>query len=408
MEAKQGKFNVGGILLNQPFKIRRLGHFGFNYDDILKAVSFYTDLMGFQISDEMDFARLFPGADELLKGVGETRGFFTRYGTDHHSFVIFSQRVMKGAGFDTGAPPENTINQITWQVGSLKEIADSIEFFRSRGVKIQRIGRDMPGSNWHIYVWDPDGHINELYFGIEQVGWTGHSKPQSMYSRRFFDLPPLPQIPERVEVQDAMESGIDVFSGYREKPKTENPYDVGGILLPRPFKITKIGPVSLFVKDLAASEAFYSDIMGFRKSEEVMFKGHRCVYLRCGTEHHSIALYPKELRSELGLSPHTTSMSFGLELGNYQQLRDAVSFLTSKGIKRVTLPGEIHPGIDYAGHFWDTERHCLQLYYYMEQIGWDGKVRPREQRRVAQAEWPEVLEALSDTYLDQTFQGPIG
>ena len=24
------KFNVGGVLLNQPFKIRRLGHFGFN------------------------------------------------------------------------------------------------------------------------------------------------------------------------------------------------------------------------------------------------------------------------------------------------------------------------------------------------------------------------------------------
>jgi hypothetical protein len=101
-------------------------------------------------------------------------------------------------------------------------------------------------------------------------------------------------------------------------------------------------------------------------------------------------------------------MSFGLELGNYKQLRDAVSFLTSKGTQRVTLPEELHPGIDYAAHFWDTENHCLELYYYMEQIGWDGKVRPPEQRRKVQGDWPEVIEALSDTYLDQTFQGPIG
>ena len=28
------KFNVGGVLLNQPFKIRRLGHFGFNLVDM--------------------------------------------------------------------------------------------------------------------------------------------------------------------------------------------------------------------------------------------------------------------------------------------------------------------------------------------------------------------------------------
>jgi hypothetical protein len=26
-----GKFNVGGLLLNQPFRIRRLGHFGIDF-----------------------------------------------------------------------------------------------------------------------------------------------------------------------------------------------------------------------------------------------------------------------------------------------------------------------------------------------------------------------------------------
>jgi len=73
-----------------------------------------------------------------------------------------------------------------------------------------------------------------------------------------------------------------------------------------------------------------------------------------------------------------------------------------------TIPPELHPGIDYAAHVLDPDGHCLQLYYYMEQVGWDGKPRPRGERRRVQEEWPEVLEPLSDTYVDQTFQGPLG
>jgi hypothetical protein len=44
----------------------------------------------------------------------------------------------------------------------------------------------------------------------------------------------------------------------------------------------------------------------------------------------------------------------------------------------------------------------------MEQLGWDGKVRPASQRRRVGPVWPEALEPLSDTYADQVFQGPLG
>ena len=44
----------------------------------------------------------------------------------------------------------------------------------------------------------------------------------------------------------------------------------------------------------------------------------------------------------------------------------------------------------------------------MEQLGWEGKPRPQELRRQTNGEWPEVLEPLSDTYVDQVFQGPLG
>ena len=107
---------------------------------------------------------------------------------------------------------------------------------------------------------------------------------------------------------------------------------------------------------------------------------------------------------------HTTSAAFGLQLGSYRQLRDAVAFLRENGLRVETdLPSELHPGIDYAAHAFDPEGHCIQLYYYMEQVGWDGKVRPKAQRRVpSRGEWPAALEPLSDTYHGEPFLGPWG
>jgi len=44
----------------------------------------------------------------------------------------------------------------------------------------------------------------------------------------------------------------------------------------------------------------------------------------------------------------------------------------------------------------------------MEQIGWDGRVRPAAERRTVTYPWPEALQPLADTYQDQVFQGPLG
>src|SRR5262249_32799508 len=153
-----------------------------------------------------------------------------------------------------------------------------------------------------------------------------------MYYRGFREKPALPQISEIAEVAEAFDKGIDVVSGHRTRETLPETYDVEGVLLPRPFKITKIGPVSLFVDDVDRAEAFYVDRLGFVKSEEATYRGARSVFLRCGAEHHSLGLFPKELRRTLGLSTHTTCMSFGVEVGSYAQLREAIAFLKSHGV----------------------------------------------------------------------------
>jgi catechol 2,3-dioxygenase-like lactoylglutathione lyase family enzyme len=403
----QQRYNVGGILLPRPFKVRRLGHFGFNAVQLTECLEFYNAMLGFKISDMLDFAAV-PGMPEHVKTLGDTRGYFMRHGTDHHAFVLFNKRVMECRP-DRAFQPEVTINQITWQVGSLKEVVDAFHYFQEQQVPIQRVGRDMPGSNWHCYVYDPDGHTNEFYYGIEQVGWNDLSKPQALYYRRFREEPQLPQMSETTEVAQARhEKGIDIFSGHHYEEALPARYDVEGVLLPRPFKITKIGPVHLFVDDVDAAEQFYTDMVGFVKTEDSLYHGARCVFLRAGTEHHSLALFPKELRETLGLSPHTTCKSFGVEMGSYQQLREAVAFLKAQGVTIRDLPPELAPGIDYTTYALDPDGHCIQLYYYMEQVGWDGRPRPQSQRRQVNGAWPATLEPLSDTYVDQVFQGPLG
>ena len=408
VESTNNRFDVGGLTLERPFRLRRLGHFGFYGRDMEKSLSFYRDLLGFQVTDTLDFG---PRARDPkdLDGLGDTRGYFMRYGTDHHAFVLFPYRVRKAIDYDNRMADGVTINQITWQVGSLREVRNATDWFGETGVDYHRTGRDVPGSNWHVYPIDPDGHINELFYGIEQVGWDGLSKPRELFDRDFTTAPELPWIREAEEVENARKRQVDLGSGTNSLELGTAEYDVGGILLPRPFKITGIGPVRLFTERPGDALAFYCDRLGLTLTETVDWQGRECHFLRCGTEHHALALYPMELREELGLTNWSSCMSFGMRVNDYTQLRDAIAFLERNGVEIRYLPPELSTGIDYSAFAIDPDGHAVELYYYMEQIGWDGRPRPAEQRRrPGNGTWPETLEPLSDSFAGEQFLGPWG
>ncbi|HTI85490.1 MAG TPA: VOC family protein [Alphaproteobacteria bacterium] len=409
-----GKYVVGGLKYDRPFRIRRLGHFGFNVAQYDEAVRFYTDVLGFDISDARSYAeRLKPEQlAELEKRGGKPHGCFTRYGTDHHALVLFNKQYREIADPPGRWRPGVTVNQITWQVGSLGEIGDAIKYFQRENVPILRSGRDMPGSNWHTYLHDPDGNTNELFWGMEQIGWDGHSKPKAIYYRAFQKAPELPQMSEFDEVQQALAKGMDITQGYRFTEKPECRFDVQGQSLARPFKVVRLGPVRLFVADLEQARDFYARKMGFVLTEETTWKGHRCLFLRCSNEHTAVALYPLALREELakyGLSTHTTSFSLGMQVANYEQLRAARDFLKDAKVKTIDLPLELFPGIDYMINAQDPDGHLIQLYYYMEQIGWDGRPRTASERRKVEAGvWPEALDPMSDSMMGEPYLGPWG
>jgi catechol 2,3-dioxygenase-like lactoylglutathione lyase family enzyme len=408
-EAEQ--FDVGGVLLPRPFKIRRFGHLGLNLDRLDDAVAFYTDLLGFRITDELD---IFGQVPEEVRPVVEAiltdpRMIFTSNSTDHHALLLAHRTFGTLLGNDRLAK-DNTLNQITWQVGTLQEVIDAHGYLQANGVEIGRVGRDMPGGNWHVYFLDPDDNTVELYYGIEQIGWSRSSPPPEMHYRAFNTLPPLPQMSEAAELREALDRGIDIHRGWSPSENhLEETEDVGGILLPRPFKITRLGPLSMFTERMQEMISFYTELLGFQVIEEAHVLGKRVVYLRSGSEHHTFVLADKALRSLLGLSEHTSCMSIGLEVGSYSQLRGAVQYLEKQGYTMIdNIPPELYLGVDYAAHLHDPDGHMVCLYYYMEQIGWDGQPRPQAQRRSVSNPWPESLAPLSDTYVDQTYMGPLG
>jgi len=399
-------YNIEGVEFPRPFRIRRLGHFGFNLNSIDDGIDFYGRLLGFDMTDMVELKKLAP-PDVPTDFMVDDRVPFMTFNSDHHAMIIAHPSV----GPIIGNPenhPEVTMSHFTWQVGSLEEVVNAREYLVGK-TSIHRTGRDMPGSNWHTYFSTPEGQTCELYYGMEQVGINGHSKPLPYYERRFDGEFPMPQISDFTE-RDKMEAqGVSMEDGFKRKELGDDRHhNVGGVMLCRPFKITSLGPVGVFVEDMAASVAFYTDILGFKVTETVNYGGHDFTFLRHGNEHHSLKLYPLAAREMLGLSSHSRTVSMGMRVGSYKQLKDAVEWLKGEGVTFIEQPTELNPGIDYTAFGLDPDGHAIQLYYYMESVDWEGKRRPVEYRRKVENPWPDALPALEDTYADQTFMGPLG
>ena len=160
-------YNLEGINFPRPFRIRRFGHFGLNLDNIDAGIDFYARLLGFEMTDLVEIGKLAPPGI-IPEGLDDRVPFFS-HNADHHSLIIAHPDVGPFIG-DPEAHPETTFSHFTWQVGSLEEVKLGHDYLKEQGVNINRTGRDMPGSNWHCYILDPDGHTVEVYYGMEQVG----------------------------------------------------------------------------------------------------------------------------------------------------------------------------------------------------------------------------------------------
>ncbi len=147
-----------------PVKVRRLGHVALNVRDIEVSVKFYTECLGFQVSD-----------------VNEQGVVFLRLPahTDHHTMnLIPSDRV--GSSRDG-----SLLNHFALEVGSVEDLHAMKKFLEEKGVKVLGpIRQRGPGSDKTLDLLDPEGNTVQLFCEMDQIGWDGTSRPKEQWNRR--------------------------------------------------------------------------------------------------------------------------------------------------------------------------------------------------------------------------------
>jgi catechol 2,3-dioxygenase len=157
----------------------------------------------------------------------------------------------------------------------------------------------------------------------------------------------------------------------------------------RPFQLTKIGHVVLMVADLERSARFYTGVLGFRVSDvypETMMKG-RMVFMRCAADHHGVAL----VGQAPGASAQHELHHMAFEVATLDEVFAARDWLKANGV-RIEFEGRRRAGCQVAVEFRDPDGHWLEIYWGLDQVGPDGRVRPPE-------EWRECF-TLEDAVAD--------
>src|SRR5579884_268418 len=140
-----------------------------------------------------------------------------------------------------------------------------------------------------------------------------------------------------------------------------------------PFQIRKLGHVVFYVSDIERSVRFYTEILPFKVSD---VNEIGMVFLRCATDHHTIALAPRP--GGVQPPPEYLQLShFALEVPSVDDLFRIRDWLRQHNVP-ITFEGRKGAGCNIGIEFLDPDGYTIELYADMDQIGWDGRSRPKE------------------------------
>ena len=144
-----------------PFSITKIGHVVLQCRDIKRTVRFYTEVLGFKVSD------VYP--DEMVPG----GMVFMRCASDHH-----------GIGFVGTMPGKSQnieMNHIAFEVATLDEVLRARAHLERHNVPLDFEGRRRAGSQIAVEFHDPDGHRLEIFWGLDTVAEDGKVRPAAQW-----------------------------------------------------------------------------------------------------------------------------------------------------------------------------------------------------------------------------------
>lgn len=143
-----------------------------------------------------------------------------------------------------------------------------------------------------------------------------------------------------------------------------------------PIRIRKFGHIGLYCHDLPKMVDFYTGVLGMKVSD-VNEKG--LTFLRFGSDHHSLVLAKAPDEGQIKSAAAKTLHHIALEVADLDELKRIRKYLLARGVH---VHGKIKhegPGMNYVVDFDDPEGNRVQFFSDMDQIGWEGKSRPKEQ-----------------------------
>jgi catechol-2,3-dioxygenase len=144
----------------------------------------------------------------------------------------------------------------------------------------------------------------------------------------------------------------------------------------------RIGHVGMVARDLARMVAFYEDTLGMQVSDRMPYPEdspyHEAVWMRINADHHVISMFGlRESAAPTGEErlPHAGVHHVAFEMQSFEDLRRVARYVREREIplQGVRTGG---PGCQLRVYFWDPEDNMIELYWALDQVGWDGATRP--------------------------------
>jgi catechol 2,3-dioxygenase-like lactoylglutathione lyase family enzyme len=166
------------VVATEPVRPRKLGHVFLGSTDAETTKRFFTDGIGFKVSDEVQDAAT-----------------FMRCSTDHHNMVV-------------GASPVNYMHHSSWEVADVDEIGRAAKAVLEGHPERHTwgFGRLAVGSNYFYYLRDPAGNQCEYYCGMDEITEDQVWKP-GVHEVGAVWGPPLP--PSLIQPEDLAELMAD-------------------------------------------------------------------------------------------------------------------------------------------------------------------------------------------------------
>jgi catechol 2,3-dioxygenase-like lactoylglutathione lyase family enzyme len=157
---------------DMPFRIGKLGHMVMMVRDIDVSVRFYTEVLGFKVSD------VYP--ESMVEG----RMVFMRFNDDHHGIGLVGQA--------KDASHHQELHHVAFEVPTIDDVFRARDHLTKHGVKVDFDGRRRAGSQVSVEFRDPDGHCLEIFWGLEKMGWDDDARPPTEWV-------PVPSLEDAVD-----------------------------------------------------------------------------------------------------------------------------------------------------------------------------------------------------------------